>query len=794
MQRVICTNKEMRNKLKRFVRLSVLIAMLTGFSSNLFAYIYFQTDGIWYNGTSDSTVEVSRIGYDFAGAVIIPSSVQYNGVTYSVTSIRDNAFQYRTGLTSIEIPNSVTSIGYAAFRGCTGITSIEIPNSVTSIDRWTFAGCTGLTSIEIPNSVTSIGYAAFQGCTGLEKVTIGNSVTSIGDYAFDGCEGLTSIEIPNSVTSIGIFAFYSCIVLTKVTIGNSVTDIGRYVLGKCPELDTIIVLAIDPPTTSYNAFDGVPNDIPLIVPCGSQDRYRSNYYWKGFTNIQTKTYDTSVTMSLCYGETFNDRTAMQSGVFVDTLQSTDGCDSIVTIDLTVYPIYDTTIYVNTTVDEKGEDYYDTVVNSLQTINGCDSVVTTITLYDYDNSIDTIYKNITIAICQGEAYLFDNNELYAEGTYTHTVNVNKYRDSIITLTLTVNPTYDTTISATICKGQTYNNNGFNTNEAGTHTLYLTTINGCDSIVKLDLTVTAGFDTTITMEICSDNVIEGTFVQELQTDAGCDSIIRIVMAARAPIIDTVTLHDTIETTLYDTITLHDTITVTQTVHDTVNTVDTLTVTEYDTITLIDTVTLTQTDTVTLTDTITLTQTDTVTLTDTITLTQTDTVTLTDTITLTLYDTINTTDTITLTLYDTVSLTDTLYLHDTITPCGITRTYIYAEINAGETYMGYGFTESDAGEYTLNLQTEDGCDSIVTLILQVTAGIEEIQQERIISIYPNPAHDKVTIHADGDIKIIDNKGQVVREIKSVKGIKDINVSNFEAGVYYINVGKHTQPLIIE
>ncbi|MBO6117744.1 MAG: leucine-rich repeat domain-containing protein [Bacteroidales bacterium] len=206
----------------------------------------------------------------------------------------------------------------------------------------------------------------------------------------------------------------------------------------------------------------------------------------------------------------------------------------------------------------------------------------------------------------------------------------------------------------------------------------------------------------------------------------------------------------------------------IHDTVTIVDTLTITVHDTVTLFDTIT----NEITLYDT--------VTLTDTITLIQIDTVTLVDTITLTLYDTVNT--------------IDTVYLHDTITPCGITRTYIYAEINAGETYMGYGFTESDAGEYVQTLQTEDGCDSIVTLILQVTAGIDKIQAERIISIYPNPAHDRVTIHADGDIKIIDNKGQVVREIKNIKGVKDINVSNFEAGVYYINVGKHTQPLIIE
>ena len=134
----------------------------------------FEVDGINYNITDETakTVEVAS-KRTYQGDVIIPSTVNYNDVTYSVTSIGNSAFERCTGLTSITIPNSVTSIGEAAFEDCTGLTSIEIPNSVTSIEilnsvtsigRYAFSGCTGLTSITIPNSVTSIGYGAFYGC------------------------------------------------------------------------------------------------------------------------------------------------------------------------------------------------------------------------------------------------------------------------------------------------------------------------------------------------------------------------------------------------------------------------------------------------------------------------------------------------------------------------------------------------------------------------------------------------------------------------------------------------------
>ena len=223
-----------------------------------------EIDGIYYNlNTKTKQAAVTNGGStgQYSGDIFIPSTVQYEGVTYSVTSIGEYAFYGCTGLTSIAIPNSVTSIYKYAFDYCSGLTSVKIselaawcnisfkyassnplryahhlflngeevkdlviPNSVTSIGIDAFNGCTGLTSVTIPNSVTSIGYSAFEGCSGLTSVTIPNSVTSIGYYAFNGCTGLTSIIIPNSVTSIGYYAFEGCSGLTKVCI----TDIGAW--------------------------------------------------------------------------------------------------------------------------------------------------------------------------------------------------------------------------------------------------------------------------------------------------------------------------------------------------------------------------------------------------------------------------------------------------------------------------------------------------------------------------------------------------------------------------------------
>ena len=99
--------------------------------------------------------EVTSGYYDYVGDVVIPSSINYEGITYTVTSIGDKAFLYSES-TSVTIPKSVTHIGEYAFKDCSMLTSITIPNKVTSIGIGSFAGCRNLTSVRISNSVTSI--------------------------------------------------------------------------------------------------------------------------------------------------------------------------------------------------------------------------------------------------------------------------------------------------------------------------------------------------------------------------------------------------------------------------------------------------------------------------------------------------------------------------------------------------------------------------------------------------------------------------------------------------------------
>ena len=137
--------------------------------TNLMASAYdCKVDGIYYN--LDSSSKTATVTYQspsnrgYSGRVNIPSSVSYDGTSYSVTSIGGSAFSDCYGLTSITIPNSVTIIGSDAFANCRRLTSVTIPSSVTSIGSFAFSYCSGLTSVTIPNSVTSIGSYAFLQC------------------------------------------------------------------------------------------------------------------------------------------------------------------------------------------------------------------------------------------------------------------------------------------------------------------------------------------------------------------------------------------------------------------------------------------------------------------------------------------------------------------------------------------------------------------------------------------------------------------------------------------------------
>lgn len=103
----------------------------------------FEVDGFYYDVTDTSSNKVAvtykTTSYNsYTGVVNIPSTVSYNGTTYTITRIGDSAFRNCTDLISVTIPNSVTSIGNSAFLNCY-IRSITIGSGVATIENNAFS-------------------------------------------------------------------------------------------------------------------------------------------------------------------------------------------------------------------------------------------------------------------------------------------------------------------------------------------------------------------------------------------------------------------------------------------------------------------------------------------------------------------------------------------------------------------------------------------------------------------------------------------------------------------------------
>lgn len=211
---------------KRKYFLLILLLNVVGMTK-LFAYdfsVVCETGQTLYYNIIDSTNHYVELtcpgeanysncwtGFDKpTGDIVLPESVQYEGVTYTVTSIGDYAFYNCRGITgSLTIPNSITTIGYCAFYYCGFTGSLTIGNFVTTIGVGAFDYCNSFTgSLTIGNSVTKIDSLAFSYCSFTGDLIIPNSVTEIGYAAFQYCGSFTGdLTIPNSVITMGDLAF-----------------------------------------------------------------------------------------------------------------------------------------------------------------------------------------------------------------------------------------------------------------------------------------------------------------------------------------------------------------------------------------------------------------------------------------------------------------------------------------------------------------------------------------------------------------------------------------------------------
>jgi hypothetical protein len=230
------------------------------------------------------------------------------------------------------------------------------------------------------------------------------------------------------------------------------------------------------------------------------------------------------------GETFT-----KSGVYTKNFASIYGCDSTVTLHLTVGEVYDITIYDTICVGETytwdGRTYTKTGVypHKYLTVTGCDSIVTLNLLVG-----DMYNVEFRDTICNGEAYSWNTQKYTTTGSYTQSLTTQHGCDSIVTLHLIVGDLYNVEWTDTICEGETYTWNSEIYTKAGSYTQSFVSQYGCDSTVTLHLIVGELYDHAIYDTICVgesytwDGVkyyTTGVYPRKYLSRYGCDSLVTL-----------------------------------------------------------------------------------------------------------------------------------------------------------------------------------------------------------------------------------------------------------------------------
>ena len=305
--------------------------------------------------------------------------------------------------------------------------------------------------------------------------------------------------------------------------------------------DTVTICYNETPYTWYNADSSevFKNDIyttgTYYKYLQTKDLYDSIYV--RYVRVIPVITDT-VRHSMCEGSeySFNGVRYTKGGTYTDTLRSSLGCDSIVTLVLTV----NKPVYIHIPVDiYEGESYMfygqpyttsGTYRHSAVTPEGCDSITELfLTVHPQVDTIVTICKNDLPYIWTNK-WSGEQKTLYNAGTYRDDTTIVNGKRTFYTLQLIVNQPVQDTIRVSICDGESYQFKGEALTTTGIYRDTVRAANGCDSVINLVLTVNQPYYNYQVQHIIEGQTVSffgntyattGTYTHFGTTPEGCDS---------------------------------------------------------------------------------------------------------------------------------------------------------------------------------------------------------------------------------------------------------------------------------
>ncbi len=578
----------------------------------------------------------------------------------------------------------------------------------------------------------------------------------------------------------------------------------------------------------------------------------------GCTNTATHTvsvnptYNIPLTHSICQGENYNfyGQNLTTAGTYTHTLQTVNGCDSVLTLTLTVNSLPTPSISGNTSFCQGqtttltangGNSYLWSNGSTSNSISVSQSGVYTVTVTNVEgctasesvtvtvNPLPTITISGSSSFCQGDnttltvsganSYVWNNGSsnttitVNNAGTYTVTGTDANNCTNTATKTVSVNPTYNIPLTQSICQGESYNFYGQNITTAGTYTHTLQTVNGCDSVLTLTLTVKSlptpsisgntticegettmltanGGNSYLWSNGSTNNSISvsqsGAFTVTATNVEGCTATANVTVSVNPLPIITINGNTTICEGSTTTLTASGANSYSWNTGDNTASVN---ISAFGVYTVTGTSTAGCSNTADVT--VLVSQLPVITIAGETDICAGESTTLTANGGATYLWSNGTTES-TLTTSTAGNYQVIGYNEAGCNSIASVTVNVWQPATSefsvecpDSCYTWNGQAYCASGDYTQTLQTVHGCDSVVTLHLTITVGIDDYDIIGNIVLYPNPASQYVDVRLDGDmvvkgIEIYDVYGKLVR----VSETTHINVADFADGIYLVRV----------
>lgn len=373
-------------------------------------------------------------------------------------------------------------------------------------------GCDSLVSLELQVLSPTTTTLEATICEGASYPFGGNQYEQSGTYhqmltAANGCDSMVSLELQVLATTESFIQGTICEGEAYDFFGASLSEGGVYtqVLPNSNGCDSTITLELD---------------------------------------ILSPTYS-SQSASICEGESypFADAQYSEAGVYTQVYTGANGCDSVATLNLEVLTpsnySFETSICEGESFDYNGQSFAEagTYTQHFTAANGCDSTVQFAV-----ELLPTIENFLVADICEGESYTLADQAYASSGVYTEVFTAANGCDSTVHVDLTVLAPVNEHFSAQICDGESFEIGGNYYNQSGTYNLAYTAQNGCDSMVTFQLEVMPEVSTFLDKKICrGDSMLfhgtylseAGLYTQTLSNDQGCDSTVTLSLKLLTPV---------------------------------------------------------------------------------------------------------------------------------------------------------------------------------------------------------------------------------------------------------------------